>query len=202
MSGSKEEPLSPSPVVSKKIQAVFSEEPKSNKLDHKQIEEWNKFMDKNPKGDLETLYKQYKQLNPKSNIQFDALKTELTHLDNWLKSKATERGMVSGEYTNSGYRFPTLAYNDTNLGAVNGDIRTQTGNIETTPGKYAPIPDDVDMSTLSWDNVRGLAKYVGADGDVKFADHGEYLRVTNKKKLDGYKHQTGNAAKVMLASNK
>lgn len=151
--------------------------PKSKRLTYDQIKEWNSFMDKNNDGsDIFNLYQRYRKLNPKGNIDYNALQNEMNLLvSNSKRLTNTRNEYYKDNNRNTDNRFPMMTrYGQGELGVVNGDLKTEGSQPMAGLPKYMiknEVPDYVDK--LEWHPSYNQPYYKEGD-EIVFVDRKFY----------------------------
>lgn len=145
--------------------------PSKARLNFNQINEWNKYMQNNPQGDLTTLYSNYKKTNPKTTIPFDALRNELDLLTQKVRTDATNKNEMIQDGAHTGNQFIHLkGLNGQDYGAMNGEGMTQgPPMVNDMPASMIKnnVPDWVD--NLEWNSERNQPYYKDGN-DIVYVD--------------------------------
>ena len=124
-------------------------------------------------GSLDQLYSRYAKTTGDKSFGLQDLQNEFGLLNNKLREQAAVRGLATKGDAHTGYKFPELDYEGTNLGPVNGDERTEaspnTGPSFDEKFLARQIPSDIGEDGLHWSKERNLPFFISPEtGDITY----------------------------------
>lgn len=154
------------------------EEPKDKKpareksLSYDQINRWSSYVESNPGNDFNSLWKGFSKSNPNSGIDPMVLQSDLQKLRDNSVRMANQRGLVSGENTNTGLSFPRTTVDGKDYGRMNAMMQTQqqpalTRSIPSSK-VFKALPSGVE--DVWFDEKEQLVGFVNPQtGDIDYA---------------------------------
>ena len=146
--------------------------PPSSSLTYDQINKWSSFAESNPGKDFQSLWMQFSKSNPKSGIDPIVLQSDLQKLRENAVRMANQRGLVSGENTNTGLSFPRTVVDGKDYGRMNAMMQTQqqpalTRSIPSSK-VFKSLPSGVE--DVWFDEKEQLVGFVNPQtGDIDYA---------------------------------